>query len=175
MNFKSELLFIDPSVPDINIIVKGLRPEVDAVLLTAERPVASQMAAHLAGREDLDVIHIMAHGSPGRVHFAAGDWSLETLARQESGLRQIGQALGEGAELRLWSCEVGKGEEGAAFTAALSRLVGAPVASAEGRVGHAVRALASFGGAAAAAAEISMMEASSSETTPAMGTTLNTP
>jgi hypothetical protein len=41
---KSEVLFIDPAVSDIEIIVAELRPDVDAVLLETGRPAAHQMA-----------------------------------------------------------------------------------------------------------------------------------
>ena len=50
MTRKPEILFLDPSVPDIPAILLGLRPEVEAILLDATRPAARQMSAALAHR-----------------------------------------------------------------------------------------------------------------------------
>src|ERR1700730_8274644 len=74
-----EVLFIDPAVSDRGTILGNLRPGVEAILLDRTRPAAHQIAAALAGREGLGAVHIIAHGAPGRVSFAAGDWSAETL------------------------------------------------------------------------------------------------
>ncbi len=68
-----EVLFVDPGVPDIATIFGNLRPGVEAIVLDKSQPAARQMAAALAGRRDLDAVHVIAHGAPGRVSFAAGE------------------------------------------------------------------------------------------------------
>src|SRR5690348_15866953 len=75
----SEILFVDPSVSDLETILGNLRPEVHAIVLNERWPAARQTAAALEGREWLDAVHVIAHGAPGRVIFAAGAWSAETL------------------------------------------------------------------------------------------------
>ncbi|WP_246682684.1 DUF4347 domain-containing protein [Mesorhizobium sp. B3-2-1] len=131
----SELLFIDPSVSDLGTILANLRPRVEAIVLDALRPAAHQMALALEGRDGLDAMHIIAHGAPGRVCFAAGEWSAETLDDDADDLAAIGQALGGYGELFLWSCAAGAAEAGTNFIDALSRSVGAPVAAADDLVG----------------------------------------
>jgi hypothetical protein len=74
-----EIVFVDPAVADCDTILSNLRPGVEAILLDTSRPAARQMAVALAGRRGLDAIHIIAHGAPGRVCFAADDWSTATL------------------------------------------------------------------------------------------------
>ena len=74
-----EILFVDPSVSDIDTILNGLRPGVEAIVLDPGTPAVRQIAAALSGRHDLSVVHIIAHGAPGRVNFASGSWSVETL------------------------------------------------------------------------------------------------
>src|SRR5439155_2185466 len=103
----------------------------------AARPAAQQMAEALAGRRDLAAVHIIAHGAPGRVGFAAGEWSLETLARDAGDLAAIGRALAEDGDLRLWSCETGRGAAGEGFVEALSEAAGADVSAATALVGAA--------------------------------------
>ena len=63
----SEVMFVDPGVPDVAAILGNLRAGVDAIMLHRASPAAKQMAAVLAGRRDLDAVHVVAHGGPGRV------------------------------------------------------------------------------------------------------------
>ena len=133
----SEILFIDPSVSDLRTVLGNLRPEVHAIVLDERWPAARQMAAALNGREGLDAVHVIAHGAPGRVRFASGEWSSETLVDEADDLAAIGRALGADGELRLWSCDTGTGAAGTAFVAGLTEATGADVAAATTRVGSA--------------------------------------
>ncbi|WP_245275625.1 DUF4347 domain-containing protein [Mesorhizobium sp. LNHC229A00] len=131
----SEILFVDPSVADLGTVLANLRPQVEAILLDSERPAARQIALALEGRDGLDAVHVIAHGAPGLVCFAAGEWSARTLQDDEADLATIGQALGEDGELLLWSCNAGAGAAGTDFVEALSRAAGTPVAAADDLVG----------------------------------------
>src|SRR5229473_6288346 len=135
MAHKSEVLFIDPAVSDIKTVLAGLRPGVDAVLLKSGRPAAQQMAETLACRRDLAAIHVIAHGAPGRVNFSAGRWSADTLASAADDLAAIGKALRPSGNLRLWSCYVGAGSEGASLVENLAQATGADVAATSGAIG----------------------------------------
>jgi Domain of unknown function (DUF4347) len=130
-----EILSLDPGVSGIATLLGHLRPEVEAILLDPVRPAAHQMAAALAGEHDLAAIHIVAHGAPGRVDFAAGQWSAETVADDAEDLAAIGRALAASGDLRLWSCRTAAGPAGAAFVAGLTQASGADTAAATGLVG----------------------------------------
>ena len=115
----SELLFVDPGVADRATILGNLRPGVEAIVLDAAAPAARQIAAALEGRRGLDAVHVIAHGAPGRVNFAAGDWSIATLEDEAEDFAAIGRALAADGELRLWSCDTAAGAAGEAFHRAL--------------------------------------------------------
>ncbi|MBV9553879.1 MAG: DUF4347 domain-containing protein, partial [Alphaproteobacteria bacterium] len=132
-----EIAFVDPSVDDLDTLLAGLRPEVSAVVLDRAVPVAAQIARALAHARGLDAVHVIAHGAPGRIEFAAGAWSAASLATDAADLAAIGRALGDDGELRLWSCAAGAGPEGTRFVTALAEAAGAPVAAADGLVGAA--------------------------------------
>jgi hypothetical protein len=123
-----EILFLDPGVSDIETLLSHLRPEIEAILLDPVRPAARQMAAALAERHALDAVHVIAHGAPGRISFAAGDWSAATLAEVAEDLAAISRALGAGRNINLWSCHTAAGPAGAAFIAGLARASGADIA-----------------------------------------------
>src|SRR5438445_4591624 len=120
MALKSEVLFIDPAVSDIEIIAAGLRPEVDAILLETGRPAAQQMAEALARRSGLAAVHVIAHGAPGQVGFTDGPWSVATLAQNSGHIAAFGHALSADGEVRLWCCDTALGDDGEVFLEALS-------------------------------------------------------
>ncbi|WP_195174775.1 DUF4347 domain-containing protein [Mesorhizobium sp. INR15] len=138
----SEILFVDSGVSAFSEVLRHLRPEVGAIVLDAKKPAARQMATAVGGLGGLQAIHVIAHGAPGRVAFASGDWSSETLANEASDLATIGGSLDEGGALGLWSCRAGAGSEGSDFIVSLSRAAGRPVAAASHDVG--ARALGGF-------------------------------
>ena len=72
----SEMLFVDASIDDLATILGNLRPGVEAVVLDRAVPPARQIAVALHGVRGLDAVHVIAHGAPGRVSFAAGLWSV---------------------------------------------------------------------------------------------------
>ena len=125
-----EILFVDRGVADFPTILRSLQPGIEAILLERDRPAARQIAAALARRPGLGTLHVIAHGAPGRVSFASGDWSLETLAEETRDFTAIGEALGPDGRLLLWSCRTGAGAAGADFLEGLARKTGADVAAA---------------------------------------------
>src|SRR5262245_54440344 len=99
----TEIAFIDRNVDDLDTLLAGIRPDVEAILLSNDEPAPCQMACAVRGREGLETIHVIAHGRTGEVRFAAGALSLESLAEHAVDLSTIGRALGYDGELLLWS------------------------------------------------------------------------
>ena len=133
----AELLFIDPQVDDLQGLLSNLRTCVEPVMLDSDAPAAAQIAALLQLRSDVRIVHIMAHGSPGRVHFASGDWSTTSVLRDMGSFAEIGECLGVGGELRLWSCESGAAESGGEFIQMLEQATGIAVCASATPVGAA--------------------------------------
>ncbi|WP_201066928.1 MULTISPECIES: DUF4347 domain-containing protein [Thiorhodovibrio] len=65
----AEILFIDAAVPDAEQLASGVRDGVEVVWLSADQPALAQIAGHLADRDGLGAIHIVSHGSAGRLNF----------------------------------------------------------------------------------------------------------
>src|SRR5260370_35019859 len=100
MASKADIAFIDGGVDDLATLLAGIRPEVEAVLLSNDGPAPQQMARAVQGREGLEAIHIIAHGRPGEVSFGAGVLSTDTIDEYALELAKIGRILGGGG-LRL--------------------------------------------------------------------------
>ena len=123
----------------MHVLLAGLRPDVQPILLNAAEPAPRQMASALAGRGGLDAIHIIAHGAPGEVRFAAGALSADSVDEHAADLAALGARLGRNASLMLWTCETGQAERGQDFVAALASASGAQVAASTRLVGAAAR------------------------------------
>src|SRR5262245_7290345 len=61
---KREIAFIDPGVDDLSALLSGVRPDVDAIVLSDDEPVARQIGQALVNVRDLVAVHIIAHGRP---------------------------------------------------------------------------------------------------------------
>ena len=95
------------------------------------------MAAALAGRCDIAVVHVIAHGRAGQIDFAAGAVTRACLPAHADDLALLRRALSAAGELRLWSCETAFGPDGAVFVAALGDALGVPVFASTRLVGAA--------------------------------------
>ena len=135
MTHPHEIAFIDPAITDIDALLSGLRPDVEAIILSRTDPAVAQMARAVERQTDIGAIHVIAHGLPGEVSFAAGALSVETIDDEAAGLRDLGAALGADGILSIWACHTGAGERGDAFTDMLAKTTGTRVATAGVLVG----------------------------------------
>jgi Domain of unknown function (DUF4347) len=129
-----EIVFIDPAVEAIDVMLAGLRPGVEAILLDAEEPAPRQMARALVGREGIEAIHVIAHGAPGEVCFSAGILSARTIQAHADDLAELGRTR---PRLLLWSCNTGAGEMGRRLVHTIVHSTGMEVATSSRLVGSA--------------------------------------
>jgi hypothetical protein len=130
-----EIVFVDPGLSDTATLIGGVKPGIEAHLLTADEPALKQMARLAASRQGLEAIHVFAHGRPGEVSFSTGALTRESVAREADALSALGAALAADGALHLWACETGAGESGAALLGALAESTGACVLATSGLVG----------------------------------------
>jgi VCBS repeat-containing protein len=131
-----EIALIDFGIANIDTLISGLRPGIEAIVLSAEECPLVQMVRAVEG-QPFDVVHIVAHGRSGEINFGGETLSLETIGNNLKDLAALGLAVRDGGSLQLWSCETAQGERGEAFVEALSRATGAAVAASTETVGAA--------------------------------------
>ncbi len=132
---KTEIAFVDPNVAHREILAKAWRDNVEAIVLEPTRSADEQICAVLESRSDVRAIHILAHGCPGEIGFAAGPLSTAALDRWSPALDRMKASLGADGQVLLWSCNAGAGESGNALVQALSEKISAPVFASSGFVG----------------------------------------
>ena len=63
----AEILFVDAAVPGLEALRTQLRAGVELVVLDAARDPWAQMTHSVARHQDLNAVHLLAHGAPGRL------------------------------------------------------------------------------------------------------------
>lgn len=123
-----EVAFISDDVPDIWTLVGGIRQGVEVIHLDPMQDGVLQMAEALAGRRDLDAIHVISHGAPGQIRLGATMVDKNGLQTRTAELAAIGRALAGTGDILFYGCNIARGE-GVAFLQKLAELTGADVAA----------------------------------------------
>ena len=133
----ASIVFVDERVVDLDVLLAGFSPEIEVVLLDAEEDGIEQIAATLAGAENLSAIHIVSHGSPGLLQLGATALSEANLDQYTEELGEIGNALSPTGDLLLYGCDVASGDAGLTFIGSLSEWTKADVAASTDLTGAA--------------------------------------
>lgn len=120
-----EILLVDATLPELDILLRGRRRGVDVRLVEAGEDGLTALEAAFATRPA--AVHVLAHGEPGRIRLGYGTIDRERIA--DAALE------GSGADLLLYGCATGAGTAGRAFVEALAARTGGAVAAASRPVG----------------------------------------
>ena len=134
----TQILFIDALVQDIDSLLSTIDPSIEVILLDDQQDGLTQIANALAGRGDINAVHVISHGGPGSLQLGNGEITEATLAGQAEQLAQIRAALSDSADLMLYGCNVADGTNGASFIQALANATGADVAASTDLTGSAL-------------------------------------
>ena len=139
---RTEVVFVDKRVGNYEELVSDLLSEDDLEVYFLDRNSdgLTQIEQALAGRSDIDALHILSHGEQGQLRLGS------TLLTQESmqgayaeQLQQIGAHLGEDSDILIYGCNFAEGAAGAAAAQTLATLTGADVAASVDDTGHTSR------------------------------------
>ena len=131
-----EVIFVDPSVKDIQTFFDGRVGEV--IYLDASTDGVKQMAGALAGRTNVSAIHILSHGETAQL--SLGDAVLDMTdfsGTYAAEFATIKGALAPDADILIYGCDVGAGSQGEAFVNAIAQATGADVAASTDPTGAA--------------------------------------
>lgn len=109
---------------------------VEAIRLDANQNGIMQIADILASRQNIHTIDIISHGSVGSLQLGNAEINSHTLDQYKSSLTGWTGAS-QTADILLYGCEVGKGEEGRQFVEQFAALTGADIAASEDLTGSA--------------------------------------
>ncbi|MCP3459196.1 DUF4347 domain-containing protein [Bradyrhizobium sp. CCGUVB23] len=84
---------IDQGIDDLDVLIKGIRPDVESFLLTNKEPALRQMARVVEGTKGVEAVHIVSHGQPGEIAVSAGPLSLDTIEQDRGDLAGLGTVI----------------------------------------------------------------------------------
>jgi VCBS repeat-containing protein len=141
-----ELLVIDASVQDWTSLTSNLGPEVDVLLLDADKDglqqIADQLLTHNTNSDGqqgrYSSLHLLSHGREGVIQLGNRTINAQTVAQAHSEFAQIGDNLEIGADVLLYGCDVGSNARGINFLRTLSEATQRDVAASTNKTGGTV-------------------------------------
>ena len=121
-----QVVFIDSSVPDLQDLLDGLAPGVQAFVLAPSSDGIQQIADLLAANNlsGLSSISIVGHGASGQIKLGSTVLADFDLSGDAAALAQIGSALAQDGSLQLFACDTASGAAGQQFITDLSQFAG---------------------------------------------------
>ncbi|MEM7769935.1 MAG: DUF4347 domain-containing protein [Cyanobacteria bacterium P01_A01_bin.37] len=136
MNSTQELVFIDAGIHEHEALARGVRPGVQSITINSDENGIERITQTLATASDVQAVHIISHGEPGKLFLGTSILSSETLKASLHLLKSWTSAFARGSELLLYGCNVAAGNRGESFVKTLSSWLDIPVAASTHRVGH---------------------------------------
>ncbi|MCA8999268.1 MAG: DUF4347 domain-containing protein, partial [Planctomycetaceae bacterium] len=139
---RTELVFVDKRVGHYEELVPDLLQDetLEVHFLNRNGDGLAQIQAAIAGRTDIDALHIISHATPGELLLGTSRLNLETMSGEyREALAAIGTSLSSDADILLYGCRFAEGDEGSLAVEALSLATGADVAASSDDTGHASR------------------------------------
>ncbi|MFN7890247.1 MAG: DUF4347 domain-containing protein, partial [Pirellula sp.] len=122
-----ELIFIDTSVQDFHQLLDDIvsqgdpTRQMEVVFVDPTRDGIEQISEALAGRTNIDAIHIVSHGSEGQVQLGNSVLNNASLAGYSGEIAGWASFLDSDADLQLHGCDMGS-EDGKALIDSIAAL-----------------------------------------------------
>ena len=123
----SILVFYDSRLVTNPIALLAPKDGVKFIPLTAGQNQLQQITNELQQQRDIEQVHLITHGSVGQVELGTEQLNITTLLRQAKEITAWRDSLAANAQLLIYGCEVGAGQQGTQFMDRLAHLTGANV------------------------------------------------
>jgi hypothetical protein len=136
---RKEAVLVNTSLADHKALEAGVREGVAIIEFDGSQDGLAQIARWAATQSGFDALHILSHGSEGKLNLGTTALNHASLTSEtvQSALATIGHALRVDGDLLLYGCDVGAGDAGQAFLADLAKATGADVTASTDATGTA--------------------------------------
>ena len=131
------IVIIDPTIPDSQHIVQGIKPGTANYILESQPNAIEQITTILAQHTGIESLHIISHGSPGNLYLGTTELNSSNIENYSQQLRQWRNAFTPHASIILYGCNVAAGDSGSQFLTQLYQLTGANIAANPNPTGNA--------------------------------------
>jgi hypothetical protein len=132
---RREVVFVDASAPNYRQLIDDLTKsaeqgrKVDIIVIDSDRDGIEQITEVLSRYRNLDAVHLVSHGSDGRLQIGSSQLTQDTVRRYAYVIQSWGEALKADADLLLYGCDLASSGKGQALINDLATLTGADVAA----------------------------------------------
>ncbi|WP_341735371.1 FG-GAP-like repeat-containing protein [Microcoleus sp. CAWBG640] len=125
----SSIVILDPTVPESQHIAIGIKPDTATYILENQVNAIEQITTILDRHQDIETLHIITHGSPGKIYLGATELKSSNIENYSQQLQQWRNALSANASIILYGCNVAAEKSGRQFLTQLNQLTGANIAA----------------------------------------------
>src|SRR6476661_6261343 len=136
-NQATEIVILDPTVPDSNHIASGIKPGTATYILESQPDAIEQITTLLARHTSIEALHIITHGSPGSLYLGTTELNSSNIENYSQQLQQWRNSFSANASIILYGCSVAGGETGHQFLTQLHQLTGANITANPHTTGNA--------------------------------------
>ncbi|NET45678.1 DUF4347 domain-containing protein, partial [Okeania sp. SIO2B3] len=133
LGITKSILFIDPTVEDYQILVRGTNPNIKIVILDLYRDGIEQMTETLVRNQEVKTVHIVSHGSPGCLQLGNSQLNIDSINHSYAEELETWSVT----NILLYGCNVAASDKGTEFLEKLHQLTGANIAASARPTGSA--------------------------------------
>jgi hypothetical protein len=143
-------VFIASNTPDLNALLADLQNESDpnrefiAILLDADRGGIDQITAALSNLHNVAAVHLVSHGSEGRVELGNEILDVGTVSNHLNAIESSANALTSDADILIYGCDLAAAECGRALMQIIAEASGGDVAASDDATVLKLRAATGF-------------------------------
>ena len=130
------VVVFDPTVNNYHVLIEGVNPQADVIVLDAARDGVIQITEALQKYTEIETLHIVCHGSPGSLKLGSTELSLHSLNKYNTQLQKWSIPLCQ-SSLLIYGCNVAAGDVGKRFVKQLHQLTGSKIAASAKSTGSA--------------------------------------
>jgi hypothetical protein len=129
-----EVVFVEDNVRDLDALLKGIGGGREIHILDSGKDGLKQMADILAGRKDIDALHLISHGKEASVNLGGLILDQSSIGDHAVELQVIGDSLSKDGDILLYGCDIAT-NQGVSFVDQLALFTGADIAASSDLTG----------------------------------------
>ena len=130
-NERKQIVFIDSQVQDYQTLINAFNEDTEVYLIQSNEDGFKKIDSVLKDNCDVSSLHIIGHGSAGKILFGNATLSNDTIQSYNQTLRSIGQCLTEDGDILFYGCNVASTDGGKTLISKISEVTKADIAASD--------------------------------------------
>ena len=130
-NDRKQVVFIDSQVQDYQTLIDAFNEDTEVYLIQSNEDGFKKIDKVLKNDADISSLHIIGHGSAGKILFGNATLSNDTIQSYNQTLRSIGQSLTDDGDILFYGCNVASTEGGKILINKISEITKADIAASD--------------------------------------------